>query len=111
MLLRLLPAWNENPAREEGGDKEYFRVSSRAIDALIRAWSCLDKGTIKAALKRLDPQEEEQRAEPSRDWKEEENAAGNQTRTPSVKSLTVCDNFKPITVQKFKHLRKEYNSS
>lgn len=65
MLLRLLPAWNENPAREEGGDKEYFRVSSRAIDALIRARNCLDKGTIKAALKRLDPQEEEQRAESS----------------------------------------------
>ena len=37
MLLRLLPAWNENPAGEEGGDKEYFKVSSRAIDALIRA--------------------------------------------------------------------------
>ena len=111
MLLRLLPAWNENPAREEGGDKEYFRVSSRAIDALIRARNCLDKGTIKAALKRLDPQEEEQRAEPSRDWREEENAAGNQTRIPSVKSVTLCDNFKSITLQKVKHLRKEYNSS
>ena len=95
MLHRLLPAWNENPASKEGGDKEYFRVSSRAIDALIRARSYLDKGTIKAALQRLDPQEEQQRAEPSRDWREEENAAGNQTRIPSVKSVTLHDKSSP----------------
>lgn len=110
MLLRLLPAWNENPAREEGGDKEYFKVSSRAIDALIRAWSCLDKGTIKAALKRLDPQEEEQRAEPSRFLRREMLLEIRQGHL-SIKSVTLHDNFKSITLWKFKHLRKEYNSS